>query len=90
VAVDLLRLWDMPLSDAVQPRPVGPVTGLDEKLLCLYRQLPSRAVGQRMLPLVGPALTGRVQYESVRQLARTGGIALWEREFGQIAESAGL
>jgi hypothetical protein len=66
---------------------VGPVTGLDEKLLCLYRGTQSRAVGQRVLPLVSQALAGRMPYESLQQLARMGGVALWEREFERVADS---
>jgi hypothetical protein len=76
----------MPLADAVQPLPVGPVTGLDEKLLYLYRCLPSRAVGRRVLPLTTQALTGTAPYESVHQLARMAGMVLWEREFEQVAD----
>jgi hypothetical protein len=81
VAVDLMRLWHVPLKEVVRPRPVAPVTGLDEKLLCVYRDLSSRAVGQWLQPLVTQSLRERVQYESLHQLARMGGVALWECEF---------
>jgi hypothetical protein len=78
---DLMRLWHVTLADAVQPLPVGPVTGLDEKLLFLYRGLPSRAVGQRVMPLMSQARAGRMPYDSLQQLGRMGGVALWECEF---------
>jgi hypothetical protein len=85
VAVDLIRLWDVPVADAVQPRAVGPMTGLDENLLYLYRCLPSRAVGGRVLPLMTQALTGSAPDH---QLACMAGVVLWEREFEQVADSA--
>jgi hypothetical protein len=66
------------------------VTGLDEKLLDQYRSLPSLGVGRRILPLVMKALAGREQYESLHQLARIGGVVLWEREFERVVDSIGI
>jgi hypothetical protein len=83
-------LWELPLEDPVQPRLLDAMTGLDEKLLSMYRGAPTRWLGRRVGPDVIAALRGKKPYAAVHQVVRMAGIALWEREHERIAESIGV
>lgn len=87
---DLDRLWTVRPSAPVQPRLLCAINGLDEKLLRLYRQAPARALGCRISPDVATALKSARWQPAIQQMARMAGIALWEREHGQVADSIGV
>jgi hypothetical protein len=86
----LEQLWDVPLSEPVQPRPVDALTSLDEHLVHAYRMVSVPRIGRHIAPQVAAMLAGDVQGAASRQLARDGGFALWESEFGRTADSIGL
>jgi hypothetical protein len=90
MAVDLERLWSVSSAEPVQPCLLEAMTGLDEKLLHLYRQAPSRVTGRRISTDVTRALESERSFVALQQLTRMAGIALWEREHGIVADSIGL
>jgi hypothetical protein len=86
----LEQLWAVEAIAPVQPRPVCALTGLDEKLLRAYRQMPSRTVGRGISAIIMRTVTGPSETEAIRQWARMGGVVLWERELEQIANNIGV
>lgn len=90
MAVDLDKLWTTPQAVPVQPRLVDAMTGLDENLLRLYRRAPSGWLGRKISPDVLAALESERCCPALLQMTRMAGIALWEREHGQVADSIGI
>jgi hypothetical protein len=86
----LEQLWDVPLSDPVQPRLVDAMTSLDEVMVRKHRGTPSYSIGRCVAPQVTAMMAGEAQYATVRQLVRDAGFALWEREFMRTADSIGI
>jgi hypothetical protein len=76
----LERLWNTSVRGAQVPHLVGPLQGVHEHLLPMWRSWSASRLGRSIAAEVGGLLDGNPAYQDRQQWARVVGIVLWERE----------